>query len=384
MSEKITLPRLAALLGERSGLAPKLCEDYLRVLFETVSGALANGENVRISGLGTFKLVRVMERRSVDVTTGEPMVISAHSKVSFVPSKELAALANSPFAMFEAVEVSDQVGSSELEEAAAPGQDIEAQSADVAGKPNVESAQEEADEEPEIDRLNIQEACGFSPTVYSYTIEDDETIDVTGAGEALKDYPPDESVDEDGAENLPVLYQGSYDDVERLKRRRFGYGFMAGFVSALAMLALLVCAWVWWHNSRSGSGTEVTDIITDDTAVVTGPDSIMARAPEAVSQPVESGEPEMVVETQPSDEPVYDYVSTTRYLTTIAKEHYGNYNLWPYIYEENQSRLGHPDRIKPGTRVVVPPLAKYGVNPEDPSAIAEAKRKGAEIYSRYR
>ncbi len=38
----------------------------------------------------------------------------------------------------------------------------------------------------------------------------------------------------------------------------------------------------------------------------------------------------------------------------MAKEHYGNYNLWPYIYEENKAILGHPDRIRPGTKVIVP------------------------------
>ena len=89
-------------------------------------------------------------------------------------------------------------------------------------------------------------------------------------------------------------------------------------------------------------------------------------------------------DTAPSDTPVYDVVTTTRYLTTIASEHYGNFNLWPYIYEENKAILGHPDRIKPGTRIVVPPLSKYGVNPKNKSDIDKAKKMGKEIYSRYR
>lgn len=90
------------------------------------------------------------------------------------------------------------------------------------------------------------------------------------------------------------------------------------------------------------------------------------------------------VEKEKADSPVYDTISRTRYLTTMAKEHYGNYHLWPYIYEENKAILGHPDRIRPGTKVVIPPLSKYGVNPKNPADIAEAKRKGAAIYSRYK
>lgn len=89
-------------------------------------------------------------------------------------------------------------------------------------------------------------------------------------------------------------------------------------------------------------------------------------------------------EKEKADSPVYDTISRTRYLTTMAKEHYGNYHLWPYIYEENKAILGHPDRIRPGTKVVIPPLSKYGVNPKNPADIAEAKRKGAAIYSRYK
>ena len=68
----------------------------------------------------------------------------------------------------------------------------------------------------------------------------------------------------------------------------------------------------------------------------------------------------------------------------MAKEHYGNYHLWPYIYEENKAILGHPDRIRPGTKVRIPSLDKYGVNPKDPAAIAKAKKMGVAIYARYK
>jgi hypothetical protein len=68
----------------------------------------------------------------------------------------------------------------------------------------------------------------------------------------------------------------------------------------------------------------------------------------------------------------------------MAKDHYGNYHLWPYIYMENSSFLGHPDRIRPGTKVVIPPLSKYGVDPNNPKDIAKAKKKGEEIYNKYK
>ena len=94
------------------------------------------------------------------------------------------------------------------------------------------------------------------------------------------------------------------------------------------------------------------------------------------------------VPTAPSDAKSnaqeYDTITKTRYLTTLAKEHYGNFHLWPYIYKENEKILGHPDRIRPGTKVVIPDLSKYGVDPKNPNDIAKAKKLGVEIYNRYK
>ncbi len=121
-----------------------------------------------------------------------------------------------------------------------------------------------------------------------------------------------------------------------------------------------------------------TDIVNDDSKV-------LSEKEEDKDKKMSSSTPA----TEPSDlketaKKVYDTISETRYLTTIAKEHYGNYHLWPYIYEENKNILGHPDRIRPGTKVVVPPLSKYGVNPKSQKDIDIAKAKGVEIYNRYK
>ncbi|MDE6379049.1 MAG: hypothetical protein K2L11_01145 [Muribaculaceae bacterium] len=79
----------------------------------------------------------------------------------------------------------------------------------------------------------------------------------------------------------------------------------------------------------------------------------------------------------------YDTVTLTRYLITMAREYYGNPDFWPYIYEENKAKLGDPDRITPGTMVVVPRLSKYGVSPNNPADVEKARRLGKEIYARY-
>ncbi len=110
----------------------------------------------------------------------------------------------------------------------------------------------------------------------------------------------------------------------------------------------------------------------------------MAEIEAGVPDMVEDVPADKVVPTQPSDpKPVYDTVTTTHYLTSMAKKYYGNYHLWPYIYKENEKILGHPNRIRPGTKVVIPDLSKYGVDPKNPKDIEKAKNMGAEIYKKY-
>lgn len=81
-----------------------------------------------------------------------------------------------------------------------------------------------------------------------------------------------------------------------------------------------------------------------------------------------------------AEKTVTDKVTDTRFLTTIAREHYGNLYFWPYIYMANAEKLGNPDKIQPGTEVVVPELASYGVDPLNKKDIQKAKKLGVKVY----
>ncbi len=84
------------------------------------------------------------------------------------------------------------------------------------------------------------------------------------------------------------------------------------------------------------------------------------------------------------DTVITDKITKNRFLTTMARDHYGNLNFWVYIYEENASKLGHPDKIIPGTIVVIPPRSKYMIDPLNEDAINIAKSKSKEIYAKFR
>lgn len=116
MNNKIAFPKLASLLADSSGRSKRFSEDFLREFFALISESLEAGNSVKVKGLGTFRLSRVEPRKSVDVTTGQPMEISGHSKVVFIPAKELADAVNAPFEAFSAVEIADDVDISSLVE----------------------------------------------------------------------------------------------------------------------------------------------------------------------------------------------------------------------------------------------------------------------------
>ena len=74
---------------------------------------------------------------------------------------------------------------------------------------------------------------------------------------------------------------------------------------------------------------------------------------------------------------VTDVVTSQIVLTTLSEKHYGSPWFWVYIYEENLKRgiINDPNNIRPGTRVVIPPASKYGIDPKDKAALKKAQIK---------
>lgn len=412
MNSKLTFTELVNLLAEKSGFPRRVCDDFLKQLFATITEALETGDNVRIKGFGTFKVTEVSARKSVNVTTGDEYEIPAHRRVTFLPAKELASLANAPFEAFDAIEIADDISDEELEAVGSDDridQELEEYSIDELAAEE-ESAKELASEqertplvEPEwVATEELAEAEAAEEEEAAEADEPEQALESEEPEEADKTEETDESEAEDAEETAeeeaPVEVIEKHAEADK-KSFRFGWGFFSGFACAL-LIGVVGYALMSHHGLFTGSATapvadslklseeakDVTVLADADTENETvRTDEVAAEA--QTIKPVEKSEAKPAetqqVATKASDAPVYDTISTTRYLTTMAKEHYGNYNLWPYIYKENEAILGHPDRIRPGTKVVVPKLSKYGVNPNNPDDVARAKRLGVEIYARY-
>lgn len=202
--------------------------------------------------------------------------------------------------------------------------------------------------------------------------------------ESTSEEPESQAIVSEGEYSEDSL-QSDIDSDEETSTRRKGFlpGFIWGIVASLAVFAIAATA-IYFVNPQlfdidSEASTLSTQIASADNLATDSTSAITDTAQGSTSE-----EKVIMPDTKPSDEVVYDTISLTRFLTTMAREHYGNYHLWPYIYEENSKILGHPDRIRPGTRVVIPSMEKYNINPDDPECIKQAKRKGVEIYNRYK
>ncbi len=114
MKKKITPSELAERLASQAQIEKSQAESFVRKFFELVGNGLLEDKYVKIKSFGTFKLVSVGERESININTGERFQISGHTKVSFSPDAALKELVNQPFAHFEAVDLNDETDTEEL------------------------------------------------------------------------------------------------------------------------------------------------------------------------------------------------------------------------------------------------------------------------------
>ena len=418
MNSKVTFPELVDAVAAANDCPKRVSEMFLKELFTVISDALRNGESVRVRGLGLFKLTNVEARKSVNVNTGEEMEIPSHRKVTFVPEKGLADAINAPFAGFETVVLDDSLTEEELQRLVAEDepQVPEAASAELW------LAQDEATEpEPAEEAGKLQAETPKPPMI---EIKPEDTPEL--ADEKVEDTKPSDDCEEDMNDNryieknatdemrppvpntpevIQPAYSGDYnipeddDEEEYVPERAHSSrndGFVRGFIwGALTMFALYLVVggsyYMWQHmetqkiidtarGTDSIAGEEAIDELIEATAPSESPQPEPQAAPsegEAATAAPEAAKP--APESPKAKEPVYDEVTERQFLSKIATKHYGHPDFWVYIYEENRDIIKNPNTIAPGTRVVVPPAEKYGIDKKNKGSLRAAGKKIEEI-----
>lgn len=420
MNQKITSPEIIAQLIAATSLSRTDCERFVKELPALIADTLADGENVKIKGLGTFKVTEVEPRKSVNVNTGEDMLIPGHRRVSFTPDKQLSADVNAPFEMFEPVELEDTVTEQMLEEMDAP-------TPQPAPEPQAEHQPMPQAKETEKEEVIIEKEAADEPAAQANPVltpeppvqpdytEQPQAQQAALANALIEEEDEPVAISEPAPE--PVLMPEEPSDTRKKEeeinapahKEKLFNGWLMAATAVVAMIVLFI-AWrvIFPASFCAVTGTQLiaatdtikpepikiaeavppADTLPEEEKIVPVNEPAPAKTVDEVPTQSSDAKTQEPVKTEqkeekPKEKKTYDTISNKRFLTTMAKKYYGSYHLWPYIYDAN-ANLGNPSGIKPGTKIYIPSIKELGIDPTDPATIDKAKRRGVEIYSHYR
>lgn len=209
----IKITDLASVLEEQHQLSKSEAEFFIPLLVDVLTTGLKADKQVKIKGLGTFKVTSVNARESVDVNTGERIIIEGREKISFTPEPVLRDKVNSPFEQFETVTVSDDADFSEIDERY---QQLEEQENDDSSAP-VEAVLSVEEKQVEVEpQDNLQEKPSSEPssTVNDVVLNDNDAESLSGnliddgvREQEVIEVPPIEGTP--AVDDQPVLEEGN-------------------------------------------------------------------------------------------------------------------------------------------------------------------------------
>ena len=226
---------LASLLAEKHGISHKEAEMFVSLLFDIAKGALHAQKQVKIKGLGTFKLTSVSSRESIDVNTGQRILIEGRDKVSFTPDAAMKNLVNRPFAQFETVILKDDVDFTDIdkkydekvEEEALPTEEPVQEAPVVEEAPIVEEpvveepiVEEPAQEEPVVEEPIVEEPA------QEETIVEEPVVEKPVQEEPIVEEPPVAPMQaafvdvENNTQEDNVINEESEDYEDEMERKR--------------------------------------------------------------------------------------------------------------------------------------------------------------------
>lgn len=396
MDNKINLSQLTELFCEVSGLGKGVSTAFVKSFFETIIEEVSAGEQVRIKGFGAFKQILISDRESVNVNTGERIVIHGHQKISFTPEPELKAFINKPFNSFETVLIDTPVQATKEKSVTPEQETLAVDNPEPEPTPEVET---EAEPEPILE----QEP---EPEPKSEAEEPEQESEAEKPELESESESESESKPEHEADTVPTEPDISANDKKSKSKpaRRFR-SLLTVCIILLTILIVSYCVWPLniMHTMRKGmefverSGTDnakessvkSVDIVRlADTATVqetakdgqepeTAVQSDSILQSENVSQTSESKtqETELTLTESDAAKPLAQFTvsDTTSYrmtdvilathvlesgetLARISLRYYGTKKLWPYIAAYN--KITDANSTSVGMNLKIPVLVR--------------------------
>lgn len=440
MNERLSLQDLIDLLAKKQEITKKEAEVFLRELIAVISETIESNESVKIKDFGTFKLVKVNARKSVDVNTGEAIEIAAHYKLSFTPDKLLKEAINRPFAHFESVVLEEGVSFDNIEkdetiniEEADEEEDVsvDEDTNEVSPTPTADSHQvENEDFTPELvsEDTTIIETENTAPHTEEKQVEeinnreeetrqsDNEAItpnETENIPEPITDEVSEERILEYkqrieeaklAAKEKDLEYERLVKETKQAAKRRKKFASL-GFFIFLIIAAFLIGGLYFQEIARflteGPIGNGNTAMVADnqnideqktDTLAVSSDSIAKAKEQDSIAIATEKtlpSENSIKPQTQKTEQPTATRGNTPLAIITIepgntlrniSLKYYGHKSFCVYIYEENKDKIKNINNIPLGTKLTIPSPSKYGINLQDQASLDKAKAKERELF----
>lgn len=186
---KLNIYDLCSVLTSKNGLDDKESHRFIKAIFDVIQEGLDEDKIVKVKGLGTFKIIEVDDRESINVNTGERVLIEGHSKLTFTPDSVMKEIVNKPFSQFETVILNEGVDFPEpvVEEPAVEDiiADEPAEDKEIIVEPQIDNnvAEQSVEEEPVAEKTVAEEPVAEEPVAEDSVVEFTEDNDNVQSGE---------------------------------------------------------------------------------------------------------------------------------------------------------------------------------------------------------
>ena len=293
---KLTINDIAGVLVDKNGLDRREANQFVTELFAVIMERLNAGEQVKVKGLGTFKIIGVEARESVSVRTGERVTISGHSKLTFIPDATMKELVNKPFSQFETVVLNEGV---EFD-------DMKVDTKDEAKDEELEEESEETVVEETIVEEAAVEKATVKETVVEETAVEEAVVEETAVEETVvektdtEDAVAEEHIIEVTEEDTPVE-EANNEDIMEDNDKKHPWRWLLYAVGILALMALSAYGGYYYGINRPIPDVVPDTVFVRDTVVVEK-DSIQVATQELEGQ--EAVKDTMKTVEQPVEKPV--------------------------------------------------------------------------------
>lgn len=363
MAEKLSWTDLRRVLAKRAGVSEKEANAFLSALTDELVVALKEDKQVKINGLGMFKLQAVAPRKSVNVATGEEFVIEGYNKLSFVPEAGVK----------ELIESQLPSAGSDIPAEVDPLQKLGTQAeeiVDILG----ELGQSPKEEEPKAE----EPAPAVEPVVV--------VVNEAPKAEEPAYVPPAPET---------FVFTSTPKKEEKPKKE---HHFLRDVLICVVILLLLLCGAYFFLREQLGGLIDSLLKGKPDSELVVPADTTA----QDIAEPVEASSPEEkpakeeltyeqilaefleasgeFEELEDWDDVTYDGLITIEpmheasRLAWMAKRFYGAKIYWPYIYDANRDHIKNPCLINVGTPIRVPKLTAEQRDTTNAKTIATLER----------